>query len=286
MRHLGDLVPYACTLNEPNLGALLHEVLGLPDPRRRRLAGPPRPPPCRSRPTGSSRCSTRPARGRSRSPARRTGSRVEAIKGVRAETQVGLTVAMSAWEARARRRGDARAAAPASSEDVFLEDVEGDFIGVQNYSGSASARTARSSRRPDVERTQMGYAFQPEALEHAIRRAAELTGLPVIVTENGIGTDDDARRVEFIERALRGVEACLRDGVDVRGYLYWSLLDNFEWAFGYRPTFGLVAVDRATQDRTVKPSARRSARSPARTPWAELSPRRARRHRPCARCAA
>ena len=103
----------------------------------------------------------------------------------------------------------------------------------------------------------MGYVYQPEALEHAIRRAVELTGLPVIVTENGIGTDDDTRRVEFIERALRGVEACIRDGLDVRGYLYWSLFDNFEWAFGYRPTFGLVAVDRDTQARSAKPSAHR-----------------------------
>ena len=50
---------------------------------------------------------------------------------------------------------------------------------------------------------------------------------------------------------------CLRDGLDVRGYIHWSLFDNFEWALGYRPTFGLVAVDRATQARSVKPSARR-----------------------------
>ncbi|TME08032.1 MAG: glycosyl hydrolase family protein [Chloroflexi bacterium] len=59
-----------------------------------------------------------------------------------------------------------------------------------------------------------------------------------------------------IERALRGVAACLRNGIDVRGYTYWSALDNFEWIFGYRPTFGLIAVDRHTQQRTVKPSAR------------------------------
>jgi len=52
------------------------------------------------------------------------------------------------------------------------------------------------------------------------------------------------------------VAACLRDGVEVRGYTYWSALDNFEWALGYRPTFGLIAVDRRTQERTIKPSAR------------------------------
>ena len=59
-----------------------------------------------------------------------------------------------------------------------------------------------------------------------------------------------------MRRALEGVLACIADGIDVRGYTYWSLLDNFEWAFGYGPTFGLVDVDRMTQERTVKPSAR------------------------------
>jgi beta-glucosidase len=75
------------------------------------------------------------------------------------------------------------------------------------------------------------------------------------VTENGIGTADDTRRIEFVRRALLGVERCLRDGIDVKGYCYWSIFDNYEWALGYRPTFGLIAVDRTTQVRTPKPSA-------------------------------
>src|SRR5581483_3879785 len=105
--------------------------------------------------------------------------------------------------------------------------------------------------------TQMGYEFWPEALAATIRRVPEVAGpVPMLVTENGIGTDDDAERIEYVTRALRGVRACLDDGLDVRGYVYWSLLDNFEWIFGYRPTFGLVAVDRTTQVRTPKPSAR------------------------------
>jgi len=62
-------------------------------------------------------------------------------------------------------------------------------------------------------------------------------GVPILVTENGIGTEDDAKRIEFVGRALGGVLACLADGIDVRGYVYWSLLDNFEWFLGYRPTF-------------------------------------------------
>jgi len=82
-----------------------------------------------------------------------------------------------------------------------------------------------------------------------------VTGLPVVVTENGIATDDDDRRVAFYTDALRGVRRCLDDGVDVRGYFAWSLLDNFEWAYGYGPKFGLVAVDRQTFERCPKPSA-------------------------------
>ena len=76
-----------------------------------------------------------------------------------------------------------------------------------------------------------------------------------MVTENGIGTDDDDQRIRYTRTALEGVLACLASGIDVRGYTYWSLLDNFEWAFGYGPRFGLVDVDRTTFTRTPKPSA-------------------------------
>jgi beta-glucosidase len=255
MRHLGDLVPHACTLNEPNLGALLHRVLGLPAPQSGEGWA-----------AAAAALGTTPDRlavfQHAASPRAAEVTRAahrlacEAIKSARSETGVGLTVALSAWEA-APGGDETLARLRRLAEDVFLEGVEGDFFGVQCYSGLAIGPDGVIDPGPDVERTQMGYPFQPEALEHAIRRAVELTGLPVFVTENGIGTDDDARRVEFIERALRGVEACVRDGLDVRGYFYWSLFDNFEWSLGYRPTFGLVAVDRATQVRTAKPSAGR-----------------------------
>jgi beta-glucosidase len=79
--------------------------------------------------------------------------------------------------------------------------------------------------------------------------------VPVLVTENGIATADDDRRIAYVDAALREVLGCLRDGIDVRGYMYWSLLDNFEWSLGYAPTFGLVAVDRETFRRHPKPSA-------------------------------
>ena len=76
----------------------------------------------------------------------------------------------------------------------------------------------------------------------------------MVVTENGIGTDDDNQRISFIKTALEGVQRCLDDGLDIRGYYYWSFLDNFEWLFGYKPRFGLVEVDRTTQRRIEKDS--------------------------------
>ena len=141
--------------------------------------------------------------------------------------------------------------------DIYLENLHGDdFVGVQAYTRMRCG--PQGPLPPDVgmELTQMGYEFWPEALEATIRHAVSITGLPVIVTENGIGTADDSRRIAYIQRALRGVVNCLKDGLPIRGYTYWSAFDNFEWSLGYRPTFGLIAVDRETQQRTEKPSAR------------------------------
>jgi beta-glucosidase len=142
-------------------------------------------------------------------------------------------------------------------EDVFLEAARGDdYVGVQCYSRTRFGPGGMLGPEEGVRLTQMGYEFWPEALAATLRRAREVAGpVPLLVTENGIGTSDDAERIEFVTRALRGVRDCLDEGLDVRGYVYWSLLDNFEWIFGYRPTFGLVAVDRETQVRTPKPSA-------------------------------
>ena len=106
-------------------------------------------------------------------------------------------------------------------------------------------------------RTQMGYEFRPQAVGATLRRvAALLPGKPLIVTEHGIATDDDAERIEFIDGGLRAVHEELDAGVPVLGYIHWSLLDNFEWAKGYSQRFGLIGVDRATLARTVRPSGR------------------------------
>jgi beta-glucosidase len=105
--------------------------------------------------------------------------------------------------------------------------------------------------------TQMGYEYRPEAVAATVRRAASLLpGKPIVVTENGIATADDGERIEFITRALSGLHAAIADGIPLRGYVYWSGFDNFEWDLGYGMTFGLVSVNRQTQVRTAKPSAK------------------------------
>jgi len=140
--------------------------------------------------------------------------------------------------------------------EEYLTDLAGDdFVGVQCYTRHRYDANGPLPPEPGIELTQMGYEFWPEALESAIRQAHASSGLPVLVTENGLATVDDSRRIAYIERALLGVKNCLEDGIPVMGYTYWSALDNFEWMLGYRPTFGLIAVDRQTQARTVKNSA-------------------------------
>ncbi|MFN8644570.1 MAG: family 1 glycosylhydrolase [Candidatus Binatia bacterium] len=168
---------------------------------------------------------------------------------------VGITLAMQDYQA--VPGGEAqRDAARARSFDPFLDAARADdLVGVQTYSRVRFDATGPIGPEAGVPVLIMGYELWPEALEATIRYAAGRAGVPVYVTENGIGTTDDGQRLDYVRRALAGVTRCLRDGLDVRGYFYWSLMDNFEWLFGYGPQFGLVAVDRATQMRRPKPSA-------------------------------
>jgi len=177
-----------------------------------------------------------------------------AIKKRYPEMKVGLT--LSLHDIQTEAGGEAEAGAAWDEELLHvLPYIEGDdFLGVQNYTRSVYGPSGLLPVPENAERTQMDYEFYPEALEHVIRRVHESFKGDLIVTENGIATADDTRRVEFIRRALNGVENCVRDGLPVKGYFYWSLMDNFEWQKGYSMTFGLVAVDRVTQTRTPKES--------------------------------
>lgn len=140
-------------------------------------------------------------------------------------------------------------------EDVYWEGSRGDdFVGVQAYSSQQVDANGLVPHPASPDNTLVGTAYRPDALAMAVRHAWEITqGVPVVVTENGIATADDEQRIRYTDEALRGLLGNLGDGIDVRGYLHWSLLDNFEWGH-WEPTFGLITVDRDTFTRTPKPS--------------------------------
>jgi beta-glucosidase len=252
-RHLGDQIEVAATFNEPNLGFLLRWLL--PPPM---LAVQKQMLDAAARATGSQHFSSVQMGDQEKLlpqllSAHRKGS--AAIKAAAPHVPCGLTLALV----------DDQAVGPDSQRDRKRKEVNGpwleaarsdDFVGVQTYSRNRIDRNGMMPVPDGAEKTQTGDEFYPEALEATIRYAAKETGRPVYVTENGIATTDDTRRIAYIDRALAGVQRCLVDGVDVRSYIHWTLLDNFEWIFGYGPKFGLVAVDRETQLRTPKPSAR------------------------------
>lgn len=140
-------------------------------------------------------------------------------------------------------------------EDVYWEGARGDdFVGVQAYSSQEVDADGLVPHPPHPDNTLVGTAFRPDSLAMAVRHAWEVSeGVTVIVTENGIATADDTQRIRYTDAALRGLAATIDEGIDVRGYLHWTLLDNFEWGH-WAPTFGLIAVDRETFVRTPKPS--------------------------------
>ena len=177
-----------------------------------------------------------------------------AIKALYPNIRVGITLSMHDLQA---LPGGERFAEEAWDEEFrhYLPYIkDDDFLGVQNYTRTQYGPQGQLPCPEGAELTQMDYEFYPEALEHVLRKVHEDFKGDLIVTENGVAVSDDSRRVEFIRRALQGVENCLADGIPVKGYCYWSLMDNFEWQKGFAMTFGLIAVDRSTLERHPKES--------------------------------
>lgn len=129
-----------------------------------------------------------------------------------------------------------------------------DFLGVQCYTRKRVDENGVTAPTQGMKTTQMGYEDYPVAIANVVRKVAKDFHGDLIITENGIATSDDNRRIEFIGEALEEVQECIKEGIPVKGYMYWSLLDNFEWQKGYSKTFGLIAVDRKTQKRYPKGS--------------------------------
>ena len=238
---LGDLMPYACTINEPQIVARFGYLEGAFPPGVRD-----------------------PALWRrvTRTFIAAHDAAVRALGAGAGSPQAGICLQMPAMEpARPDDPGCVALCAELQREmvDVYLEDLAGDFVGVQYYTRerldpAVPGHNARPAEGAPL--TLMGWELFPEGLHRAITTAAAGSGLPVIVTENGIATADDAQRIGYLRDHLAQVGRTLDDGVDVRGYMYWSAFDNFEWNDGYRPTFGLVGIDRDNGlERVVRPSA-------------------------------
>ena len=258
--HLGDLVPWVCTLNEPNVISLLIQTGAAPaaagDDQEAvaDLAG--------LLPSGDE-----PSRGEAPrmsawpSPDLDTMARmhrraVEAVKSGPGDAKVGWTLALI--DLQPVEGGEERCAAARKVGELDWLEVsrDDDFVGVQTYTRRLIGKNGGLEPPDGTPTSQTGWELYPDALGHTVRLAAEHAGVPVMVTENGLATDDDEQRLDYTRRALEGLGRCVADGVDVRGYLHWTLLDNFEWVSGYAMTFGLIAFDHSTFERTIKPTAR------------------------------
>ena len=169
--------------------------------------------------------------------------------------RVGWTVANQVVQALPGGEAGANAYREAIEDQFLRVSREDDFVGVQSYTRNRVGPSGVLPVPEDAPTTLTGWEYYPASLGEAVRHTAEVVGhdVPVLVTENGIATADDDQRIAYTQGALAGLGAAVADGIDVRGYLHWSLLDNYEWG-SYRPTFGLIAVDRRTFARTPKRS--------------------------------
>ncbi|GLY94476.1 family 1 glycosylhydrolase [Actinoplanes sp. NBRC 103695] len=183
----------------------------------------------------------------------------EAIRSRRPDLPVGLSIAVV----------DDQAVGSADIRDHKRSEVYGrwlrsaaedDFIGVQNYERARYDGDGPLPPPSGAVLNQLGSDIYPPSLGNAIRYVHAEAGVPVFVTEHGIATEDDTQRAAFLEPALAGLREAIDDGVPVLGYLHWTLLDNFEWIFGYGPKLGLVEVDRQSLARTPKASSAEYAR--------------------------
>lgn len=255
-KHMGDRLRYAVTINEPNIEHLLRwanlppELQGLKRAMRAsaaKMAGTQQ---------FSAFTSILPEEldiFRDRLLAAHTAGRA-AIRAHCPKAKIGVSIALSDDQA----IGDPRQR-DLKRQDVyepwFAASAGDDFIGIQNYDRTVFSGGDILPHPNGATVNQLGAEVYAPSLGAAVRYAHERTKLPVFITEHGVATADDQVRSRFITESLNGLGTVVSEGVPVTGYLHWSIFDNFEWIFGFGPTFGLVAVDRATQRRTPKPSA-------------------------------
>ncbi len=254
-RHMAGGMGYATTLNEPNIMRILRFVLPPQaiEGQRAMLEA------------AAKACgSTKFAAGNAVNPedvdvmtrnliAGHKAGR-DAIKSVRPDLPVGVSLSM--FDDQAVGATTRRDAVRAELYGAWMEAVHGDdFLGVQNYE---RARWDANGKLPPPSGAKLNFTgaeIYAPSLAGAVRYAHQSAGIPIMVTEHGVGTDDDTLRAALIPAALADLRAVMDEGVPVKGYVHWSLLDNFEWIWGFKGHLGLCSVDRTTFKRTPKPSA-------------------------------
>lgn len=178
----------------------------------------------------------------------------DAMKAKCPHLKIGLT--LSLHDIQHAEGGEERAKEEWNNEFVhYLPYIQNDdFLGVQCYTRKVFGADGIVQPDDGMKLTQMGYEDDPVAIANVVCTVAKDFHKDLIVTENGIATADDERRCEFITQALQSLQQCIVKGIPLKGYMYWSLLDNFEWQKGFAKTFGLIAVDRNTMERHPKKS--------------------------------
>ena len=255
VRHVGTQIGYATTLNEPNIMNVLRVVLPpqIFEAQRAMLQAA-------ARATASQKF----VGGNAVNPedidtvtanlvAGHKAGRA-AIKQVRPDLPVGVSLSM--FDDQAAGANSIRDAMRDRLYQPWLEAVrDDDFLGVQNYERQVWTSDGRLPSPAGVDLNYMGSEVYPASLAGAVRYAHQATGVPIIVSEHGVGTTDDKVRARLIPAALADLKTVMDEGVPVKGYCHWSLIDNFEWIFGYGVRFGLHSFDPVTFVRTAKPSA-------------------------------
>ncbi|MEV2254496.1 family 1 glycosylhydrolase [Streptomyces sp. NPDC050147] len=257
MARFGDRIAFAVTLNEPNLEQLLQAGGKLPAEaeglKTQMLAAA-----ARAAGTGTYASANvipadlQDAFQEAFTHAHRAAR--AAIKARRGDLPVGVSIAI-ADEVAVPGGEERRDAKRAAVYDHWLREArQDDFIGVQNYERIVHGPDGEV--KIEGELNGMGTAIAPGSLAGAARYAHEVSGVPVLVTEHGIQTPNDTQRATFIPAAIDELVAQAKAGTPVLGYCHWTLMDNFEWIFGYGAQLGLHEVDRVTFQRRPKPSAK------------------------------
>ena len=144
-----------------------------------------------------------------------------------------------------------------------LPELKGslDFVGINYYTTSYMKGLLPVGSRPGNLVSGMGWIYYPGGLNEVLHSIRRVVLFPIIITENGVATTDEKFRIRYIRDHLREVLRAISEGIDIRGYMYWSLTDNFEWQRGYGKRFGLVGIDYTALRREVRESGRWFART-------------------------